>query len=44
MSMLTLAKAGLSMLLDKWNGSTARLMTDPKLLEVPKELNPLMDK
>ena len=43
MNMLTLAKAGLSMLLDKWNGSTARLMTDPTLLEVPKELKLLMD-
>ena len=31
------------MLLDKWKGSTARLMTDPKLLVVPKELKPLMD-
>ena len=43
MNMLTLANAGLSMLLDKWNGSTARLMTDPRLLEVPKELKLLMD-
>ena len=43
MNMLTLVKASLSMLLDRWNGSTVRLMTDPKLLEVPKELKPLMD-
>ena len=43
MNMLTLAKVGLSMLLDKWNGSTARLMTDPRLLVVPKELKPLVD-
>ena len=28
---------------DKWNGLTVRLMTDPKLLLVPKELKPLMD-
>ena len=25
----------------KWNGSTAKLMTDPKLLVVHKELKPL---
>ena len=31
------------MLLDRWNGSTARLMTDPRLLEVLRELKPLMD-
>ena len=31
------------MLLDKWNGLTARWMTDPKLWEVPKGLKPLMD-
>ena len=37
-----LGKGSLSMLLDKWNGSTARLMTDPRLLVVPKELKPLM--
>ena len=27
----------------QWNGLTARLMIDPKLLVVPKELKPLMD-
>ena len=27
----------------RWNCSTARLMTDPKLLEVLRELKPLMD-
>ena len=43
MNMLTMVKAGLSMLLDKWNGSAARLMTDPRLFMVPKELKPLMD-
>ena len=42
MNMPTLVKAGLSMLLDKWNGLTERLMTDPKLV-VPNELKPLMD-
>ena len=41
--MLTLAKAGLFMLPDRWNGSTAKLMTDPRLLVVNKELKPLMD-
>ena len=35
--------AGLFMLLDKWNGSTTKLMTDPRLLVVHKELKPLMD-
>ena len=34
---------GLFMLLDKWNGSTAKLMTDPRLLKVPRELQHLMD-
>ena len=43
MSMLTLVKAGLFMLLDKWNGSTAKLMTDQRLLLVHKELKHLMD-
>ena len=38
MNMLTLEKAGLFMLLVKWNDSTAKLMTDPKLLVVHKEL------
>ena len=42
-NMSTLAQAGLPILLDKWDGSTARLMTDPKLLVVPKELKPLMN-
>ena len=41
MNMLTLEKAGLFMLLVKWNGSTAKLMTDPKLLVVPNELKHL---
>ena len=43
MNMLILEKGDLFMLLDKWNGLTARWMTDPKLWEVPKELKPLMD-
>ena len=43
MNMLTLVKADLFMLLDKWNGLTERLMIDPKLFVVPKELKPLMD-
>ena len=43
MSMLTLAKEDLFMLLSRWNGSTERLMTDPSLLEVLRELKPLMD-
>ena len=43
MNMLTLGKAGLFMLLVKWNGSTAKLMTDPSLLVVHKELKPLKD-
>ena len=34
MNMLTLARTGLSMLLGKWNGSTAKLMTDPRMLVV----------
>ena len=34
MSMLMLVKESLSMMLDRWNGSIAKLMTDPKLLEV----------
>ena len=36
MNMLTLEKAGLFMLLVKWNGSTAKLMTDLNMLVVPK--------
>ena len=36
--MLILEREDLFMLLDKWNGLTARWMTDPKLWEVPKEL------
>ena len=43
MNMLTLGKAGLFMLLVKWNGSTAKLMTDLKLLVVHKELRHLKD-
>ena len=43
MNMLTLEKEDLFMLLDKWNGSTAKLMTDPRLLEVPRELKDLRD-
>ena len=43
MNMLTLGKAGLFMLLVKWNGSTAKLMTDPKLLVVHNELRHLKD-
>ena len=41
MNMLTLEKEGLFMLLAKWNGSTAKLMTDPNLLVVPNELKHL---
>ena len=43
MNMLTLERAGLFMLLVKWNGSTAKLMTDPKLLFVHNELRHLKD-
>ena len=43
MNMLTLERAGLFMLLVKWNGSTAKLMTDPKLLVVHNELRHLKD-
>ena len=43
MNMLTLGKASLFMLLVKWNGSTAKLMTDQKLLVVHKELKHLKD-
>ena len=43
MNMLTLEKASLFMLLAKWNGSTAKLMTDQKLLVVHKELKHLKD-
>ena len=43
MKMLTLAKEDAFMLLDRWNDSTARLMTDPRLLEVLRELKTLMD-
>ena len=39
----TLERAGLFMLLVKWNGSTAKLMTDPKLLVVHNELSHLKD-
>ena len=38
MNMLTLGKAGLFMLLVRWNGSTAKLMTDLNLLAVHNEL------
>ena len=38
-----LGKANLFMLLVKWNGSTAKLMTDPKLLVVHNELKHLRD-
>ena len=41
MNMPSVGKAGLFMLLVKWNGSTAKLMTDPKLLVVHKELKHL---
>ena len=43
MNMLTLGKASLFMLLVKWNGSTAKLMTDLKLLVEHKELKHLKD-
>ena len=43
MNMLILERGDLFMLLDKWNGSTAEWMTDPKLWEVPRELKPQMD-
>ena len=43
MNMLTLGKGNLFMLLVKWNGSTAKLMTDPKLLVVHNELKHLKD-
>ena len=43
MNMLTLGKANLFMLLVKWNGSTAKLMTDPKLLVVHNKLRHLKD-
>ena len=41
--MLTLGKAGLFMLLVKWNGSTEKLMTDLNLLVVHKELRHMKD-
>ena len=41
MNMLTFEKAGLFMLQVKWNGSTAKLMTDLKLLVVHNELRHL---
>ena len=41
MNMLTLERAGLFMLLVKWNDSIAKLMTDPKLLVVHNELRHL---
>ena len=43
MNMLTLGKASLFMLLVKWNGSTAKLMTDLKLLVEHNELKHLKD-
>ena len=43
MNMHTLGKASLFMLLVKWNGSTAKLMTDPKMLVVHNELQHLKD-
>ena len=41
MNMPTLGKAGLLMLLVKWNGSTAKLMTDQRLLVVHNKLRHL---
>ena len=41
MNMPTLGKVGLFMLLVKWNGSTAKLITDQKLLVVHNELRHL---
>ena len=38
-----LGKGNLFMLLVKWNGSTAKLMTDPKLLVAHNELKHLKD-
>ena len=32
MNVLNLERAGLFMLLVKWNGSTVKLMTDPKIV------------
>ena len=43
MNMLTLGKEGLFMLLVKWNGSTAKLMTDLNLLVVHKAFRHLKD-
>ena len=43
MNMLTLAKEDQFMLVDRWNSLTAKLMTDPRLLEVLRELKLLMD-
>ena len=43
MNMLTLERAALFILLVKWNGSTAKLMTDPNMLVVHNELRNLMD-
>ena len=43
MNMLTLGKASLFMPLVKWNGSTAKLMTDLKLLVEHNELKHLKD-
>ena len=43
MNMLTLEREGLSMLLAKCSDSTAKLMTDPKLLMVHNELRHLKD-
>ena len=43
MNMLILERGDLFMLLDKWNGLTARWITDPKIWEVLRELKLLMD-
>ena len=43
MNMLTLGRADLFMVLVKWNGSTAKLMTDLNLLAVHKALRHLKD-
>ena len=39
MNALILEKGDLFMLLDKWNSSTAKWMTDPKLWEVPDRIS-----
>ena len=43
MNMATLGKASLFMLLVTWNGSTAKLMTDHKLLVEHKEVKHVKD-